>query len=250
MFYWIPQDKIETFNKALTEIAAIYPGQLHAHDMLVTMGKNLTFTGEARFMSSFNSTASSRQEQSLIWRLHVLAWAASHALHVPGDFVECGVYQGFSSAVLCKYLNFATVPKTLYLYDTFSGLPTETSTPEERDIWQAYYALDPQKLLNAVKKTFSPYPNVKIVQGIVPVTFTEACPEAISYLHIDMNSAQAEVLALDHLFDRVSPGGLIVFDDFGWICNRAQTEAELGFMRKRGYAILELPTGQGLVLKR
>jgi hypothetical protein len=43
---------------------------------------------------------------------------------------------------------------------------------------------------------------------------------------------------------------LIVFDDFGWICNRPQMVAELEFMGARGYSVLELPTGRGLVVKR
>jgi hypothetical protein len=64
-----------------------------------------------------------------------------------------------------------------------------------------------------------------------------------------MNSAQAEEQALEHLFDHVSPGGLIVLDDFGWCCNVAQMESQHEFMRKRDHAILELPTGQGLVIK-
>jgi len=250
MFYWIPTDKLQKFEQALKDIAEVYPGCFFAGDMLVAMGKNLTFLTDPRFMESFSSTAINDHEKSLAWRLHVLAWAADHAAHVPGDFVECGVLRGLSSAVLCKYLDFAKLSKTFYLYDTFAGLPEETSTEEERKLWNPGYTDDPSKLLAEVRKTFAEYPNVKVVPGIVPASFEQESPRAISYLHIDMNSARAEILALEHLFDRVSPGGLIVFDDFGWVCNRDQTRAELKFMRERNHAILELPTGQGLVLKR
>ena len=76
-----------------------------------------------------------------------------------------------------------------------------------------------------------------------------AVPKKIAFLHIDMNSAQAEMLALEHLFDKVTPGGVIVFDDFGWSCNVNQMTAELAFMNERGQHILELPTGQGVVIK-
>jgi len=51
------------------------------------------------------------------------------------------------------------------------------------------------------------------------------------------------------LFDRVSPGGLVVFDDYGWSGYAAQKVAEDAFMRQRGHSILELPTGQGLLIK-
>ena len=42
----------------------------------------------------------------------------------------------------------------------------------------------------------------------------------------------------------------MVFDDYGWHLFRKQKDAEDAFMAERGYAILELPTGQGLVVKR
>jgi predicted O-methyltransferase YrrM len=68
-------------------------------------------------------------------------------------------------------------------------------------------------------------------------------------MHIDMNSEQAEMLALEHLFDKVTPGGMIVFDDFGWACNANQMKSELSFMNARDHQVLELPTGQGVVIK-
>jgi hypothetical protein len=218
--------------------------------MLIAIGKNHSFLSDSRFEQSFKSTVEQEHESSLIWRLHVLVWAATHALHIPGDFVECGVARGFSSAVLCKYLDFSKVAKTFYLYDTFAGLPPETSTELERENWNHLYACpDTQILLDKVRQTFQPFSNVKIIRGVVPASFKEMCPQKIAYLHIDMNSVQAEKLALEHLFDRVSPGGLIVLDDFGWVCNRQQMQMHCAFMAERDHRILELPTGQGLVIK-
>jgi O-methyltransferase len=40
-----------------------------------------------------------------------------------------------------------------------------------------------------------------------------------------------------------------VFDDFGWLGNDRQTFVEIQWMAQRGHSIMELPTGQGLVLK-
>jgi O-methyltransferase len=52
------------------------------------------------------------------------------------------------------------------------------------------------------------------------------------------------------LFDRVLAGGVAALDDYGWKMFHRQKEAEDDFMRRRSYEILELPTGQGLVVKR
>jgi predicted O-methyltransferase YrrM len=85
--------------------------------------------------------------------------------------------------------------------------------------------------------------------GIVPDSFSQAVPEKIAFLHLDLNSSKGEIAALEVLFDRVSPGGLVVFDDYGWSGYQAQQVAEDAFMRQRGHRILELPTGQGLLIK-
>ena len=250
MFYGIPQNKREAFNQALSSIMEIYPKQVYAQDMLICIWKSLAFRSDKEFMDSFSTTAKTDQEKSLLWRLHVLAWASNIAMRVEGDFVECGVFKGFCSAVLCKYLKFGNVPRDFYLYDTFSGLPEETSTDEERSGWnRAYKTIDGDALYKEVCLTFSSYPNVKVVRGIVPFSFEEKSPEKIAYLHIDMNSENAEILALENLFDRVVPGGVVILDDYGWQCNARQTIAESAFMKEREHMILELPTGQGLVLK-
>lgn len=249
MFYGIPPEKLPDFRGALDTLAAMYSGNIYCNDMLIAIGRNLSFRSDERFMQSYRSSAQNDQEKSLFWRLHTLAWAAQNALNVDGDFVECGVFEGFSSEVICKYLGFQDLPRRYFLYDTFSGLPEQTSTEDERNKWPSYKKIDGEALYRRVCEKFSMYGNVRVVRGIVPDSFREAAPEKIAFLHIDMNSERAEMLALEHLFDKVVPGGMIVLDDFGWTSHVNQTKAELAFMRERGHPILELPTGQGLVLK-
>jgi O-methyltransferase len=248
MFYGIPADKEKEFQRALATIADIYKGQLYSNDMLITMARNLSFRHDQKFISSFYDSVTNEQEKSLVWRLHTLIWAAKNALNVEGDFVECGVFKGFCSGVMLKYLDFQDLPRQAYLYDTFEGLPEKTSTEQERRMWR-YSEYDPEVIYNGVLKKFSAYQNVNIVRGIVPDTFEVAVPEKIAFLHIDMNSEKAEMLALEHLFDKVTPGGMIVFDDFGWTSNVNQMKAELAFMDERCHPVLELPTGQGVVIK-
>jgi hypothetical protein len=43
---------------------------------------------------------------------------------------------------------------------------------------------------------------------------------------------------------------MIVFDDYGWTGYREQKDAADAFMRQYSLYVLELPTGQGLVVKR
>ena len=105
-------------------------------------------------------------------------------------------------------------------------------------------------LYPSVQKRFAHMANVKVIKGFVPESFAEGSPESIAFLHVDLNSPAAEAAALEVLFDRVTAGGYVLFDDYGWFAARKQKEAIDAFFAPRGYAVLELPTGQGLVIKR
>ena len=246
MFYGkFDGEKGKQFKDALEYFRTMF-SRVYANDNLITFNRNLTFlNNDPKFLDAFTRHAQSTQEKSLAWRLHTLCWAAKHCLKVPGDFVECGVYRGFSFSVLTDYLDFENVKKDLYLYDTYEGIP-EAYNSENRS--NAVYQKD-NDILGHVTRTFAKYKNVKIVKGIVPDSFEQTCPEKISFLHIDMNSSKSEIAALEKLFDRVSVGGIILFDDFGWLGYDKQTTAEIEFMAQRNHNLLELPTGQGLMIK-
>lgn len=238
------QDRSE-FDKAIKQMSKYFRKTTFA-DNLITFNRNLTFTEDDDFIKSFDNNAKTRQEKSLKWRLHTLCWAGKHCLHLSGDFVECGVYLGFSMSVLAEYLHFHTLQKKMYLYDTFEGIP-EAYNSEQRS--NHVYEQIPDIHEQVVKK-FAEYKNVEIIQGIVPDSFSKATPKKIAFLHIDMNSSKSEIAALEKLFNKVVKGGIIIFDDFGWMGYDKQTKAEIEWLGKKGYSILELPTGQGLVIKR
>jgi hypothetical protein len=233
----------EFLDAAIGRFRKIF-GSVFSADNMILFDRSFGFRRDRKFMEAYAHNAGNDQDRSLVWRLHTLGWAATQALRVPGDFVECGVWRGYCSVVLADYLDFDRVDKTFYLYDTFEGIPPEYDTEKhDRPV------LREPGLYELVVGRFARFPNVRIVRGIVPDSFSEALPERIAFLHLDMNSSKSEIAALDILFDRVSPGGAIVFDDYGWLSYQAQQHAEDAFMAERGHRILELPTGQGLVIK-
>jgi hypothetical protein len=50
--------------------------------------------------------------------------------NIPGDFVECGVFRGGSTAMAAlafRHFAGASIDRTFYLYDTFAGMPAPTA---------------------------------------------------------------------------------------------------------------------------
>jgi hypothetical protein len=157
--------------------------------------------------------------------------------------------------VVAYILGDKIADRTFYLYDSFEGFsPTLSTAADFSDnpgfLNMANKVYKDPAIYEAVVKKFADMPHVKVIRGFVPDTFKIATPERIAFLHIDLNSPAAEIAALEHLFDRVVSGGYIVFDDYGWKLFKKQRDAENQFMAERGHFILELPTGQGLVIKQ
>lgn len=231
------------FNEAVNTLSKMF-GYTFAGDMLITFDRSMGFFEDARFTEAFDSNVRTPTEKTLIWRLHVLCWSALNSLRVEGDFVECGVFQGFCSAVATRYLDFGSRDKQWYLYDTFTGIPADQLDPGQ----QNPRVFEQEGLYEACRQRFAAYPNVQVIQGRVPDVLRERAPQKVAFMHIDMNSAAAEMGALEFFWERLTPGAVIVLDDYGWRSYRAQKLAEDPFFAARGRQVLELPTGQGLVL--
>lgn len=229
-------------------------------DRMLTLDKTAGFREDAAAAEAFASIRGSiRYDQydgrdTISWRLHTLLWAARRGLTLDGDFVECGVFKGDMSWVLVNALNFSRIRKTFYLYDTFTGFPAPLSTaadfPDDPGFVEAADRIYKEgSSYTSVVERFAPYPNVRVVQGVVPESFAIAVPPRIALLHLDLNSPAAESAALHALFDRVAPGAAIVLDDYGWRQFRRQKDVADALFASRGLEVLELPTGQGLAIK-
>lgn len=94
----------------------------YAEDGLVTI-HNADLMGEPRFRKAYQRGVSAEAVDYYIhWRVHIILWAASYALHLPGDFIECGVYRGFRSSAIMDYLDWNNLDRRFFLLDTFRGL--------------------------------------------------------------------------------------------------------------------------------
>lgn len=200
-------------------------------------------------------TASAGVDPGIEWRVATALWAASTALHTPGDFVECGVNAGFISSAIMRHTGWAGRDRTFYLIDTFAGPPLaqfsaqEVSTGRRRMAEQALaqggYVTD----LARIQTNYSEWPNVQIVQGTVPEVLSQLPPRPIAFLHIDMNCAYPERAALEQLWLRMSPGGVVLLDDYAFLGHEIQHAAIDKAAALLGVAVLGLPTGQGLMIK-
>ena len=181
------------------------------------------------------------------WRASVCCWAAQNCLNLDGDYVECGVNKGGMALTTIEYTNFSSSDKKYYLYDTFDGLHQDLLTEEEVQIGIQAGRYEP--CYEQVQDTFKQYSNVIIVKGEVPSTLYQVSPKKVAYLAIDMNCVLPEIEALRFFWDKLVPGAIILLDDYGWKNHYLQKKAFDEFALLYDIPILQLPTGQGLLIK-
>lgn len=210
---------------------------------------NADFSRDARFVRAYTlgRATGSWRGREIQWRAYVACWAAEHASRLPGDMVECGVYRGGLSRTVIEYVGFGRLPKTFFLLDTFCGIPEDRILPEEHRLGRGLERYE--ECYEDVVRTFAHYPNVTIIRGPVPDTLSQVTTERVCYLSLDMNSAAAETAALEHFWDKLVPGAIVLLDDYGFRDYAPQKYAMDAFAAERGISILSLPTGQGLIVK-
>lgn len=241
-----PNEKTLAGLEALVALEKSTPQTVFVGQGLATWMKAPPFAQDPRFMELVERHAHLLPIPNWHWNLSTAVWAAEQARTVDGDFVELGVFRGHTTLFVADYLGFQAWPKTWFLYDTFEGVPADQVDPGWGDVNRAYGDYSEAE----VRERFAGFPNIRIVPGRVPEVLAETCPERISFLHLDLNNVTAEIQALEVLWDRVSVGGVLLFDDFGWQIANAQQRAEVAWFAERGLPILALPTGQGLLVKR
>jgi O-methyltransferase len=184
-------------------------------------------------------------------RLFVLIEAVKYVINnsIEGDIAECGVWKGGSMmAAALALLRMNAPDRDLYLYDTFKGMtqPSEEDvtirgdTAHEEYSYRAEnkapevhpYALKSEdkndlsswcySSLEEVSKNMSslgyPRDRIFLVQGRVEDTIPHQMPAHISILRLDTDFYESTKHELEHLFPRVSQGGVLIIDDYGhWL---------------------------------
>jgi predicted O-methyltransferase YrrM len=178
---------------------------------------------------------------------------------IPGAMVECGVWRGGSMQAVALALNDRGVTdRELHLYDTFEGMsePTEADkamdgTPaaellarQSRDakIWAVASLEDVRE---GMTETGYPAERIHYHVGKVEDTIPAEAPERIALLRLDTDWYESTRHELEQLYDRVPPGGVLIFDDYStWQGARKAVDE---FIARTGEPLLLVPIAAGRI---
>jgi len=133
----------------------------------------------------------------------------------------------------------------MHLYDTWGNLKKEDQ--ERNETANIYHNLN----IYRTKKNLSEFANNLVYhEGYVPDTFSIDPPEFISYLHIDVSTAQAYISTLEFFYPRLLSGGVIIFDDYGSKSHREAKNMIDDFLHDKPGVLQKLPTRQAIYYKK
>lgn len=178
-------------------------------------------------------------------------------MKIPGAFVECGVWKGGAVATMAKAnLMYGTNRRQLHLFDAFDGIcPPNAEIDGEKAIEDTIKILgfaDKNKMQGQLESIEGAYMNlgghgtIDICKNLLEHEinypsefihyhkgwFQDTLPinkeeiDAIAILRLDGDWYDSIKVCLDNLYDKVSKGGLVVIDDYGYYegCTKAVDE--------------------------
>ena len=150
--------------------------------------------------------------------------------NISGDIVECGIYNGCTVAFINKISEHIGLNKSIWGYDTFEkGFLKDTVSKNDYfnikkkkfDISNdktTYYTKE--QVINNIKKfSNSNGERIRLIEGNIIETLEkqENIPDKISFLRMDTDIYKTTKKQLEILYPRISIGGVLHIDDYGWM---------------------------------
>jgi len=159
-------------------------------------------------------------------KCYALAQACRQVLadDIPGDVVLCGVWRG-GLAILAGSILAGTARRG-WMYDTFAGMtePSQRDGAQAADLYakrkrigMSTWCLSPMsEVLSNVASFGIPDEQIMVVAGDVAHTLTQAAPAAVAVAYLDTDFYDSTRAELEILYPRLSLGGAMFFDDYGY----------------------------------
>ncbi len=132
--------------------------------------------------------------------------------HVPGALVDCGVWNGGSTALLAA----AAPSRTVWAFDSFEGLPEPGVEDGDDALAWGASCLGSEENVREAFRRFARPDQLRIVKGwfedTLPLHLASVGPIAV--LHADGDWYASVRVTLESLYDSVSAGGYVVVDDY------------------------------------
>ena len=156
--------------------------------------------------------------------------------NVAGDFIETGVWRGGACIMMRAVLKaYGVTDRRVFAADSFAGPPAPSRGRDIDEKANFHGHKDFAVSLTEVKANFARYglldAQVMFLEGLFKDTLPDAPIEQLALLRLDGDMYESTMDGLNSLYDKVSPGGSLIADDY--FLFESQREAIDEFRRNR-----------------
>jgi O-methyltransferase len=148
---------------------------------------------------------------------------------VPGDLIETGVWRGGAVILMRAVLKaLGDTRRVVWAADSFQGLPRPDAERYPADAADRHWSFAPLAVsVDEVKRNFERYglldDQVRFLVGWFKDTLPTAPIEKLAVARLDGDMYESTMDALEALYPKLSVGGYLIVDDYGWVpgCKQA-----------------------------
>jgi len=150
-----------------------------------------------------------------IFRCWELWQLVGQTTKLSGSFIEVGVWRGGTGALIASAAKANGTATPLYLCDTFHGVVK--AGVHDSAYKGGEHANTSIPTVKALMQSLG-LTNYRILEGIFPDATAHLIPdnERFRLCHIDVDVYESARDIVDWVWNRIVPGGLVVFDDYGF----------------------------------
>lgn len=142
------------------------------------------------------------------------------ANEIPGDFIETGVWRGGACILMRAVLNaYQVTDRRVWVADSFQGVPPPDLQRYPADAESTFHTFEQLSVpLETVRRNFEKYglldDQVVFLKGWFKDTLPTAQIRRLALLRMDGDLYESTIVALNALYDKLSPGGYVIVDDY------------------------------------
>jgi hypothetical protein len=151
---------------------------------------------------------------------------------IPGDFIETGAWRGGACIYMRAILKaHGVTDRRVWVADSFQGLPPPDAAQYPADKGLSFHVHEELAVSEQqVRANFAKYQLLDQQVAFLPGWFKDSLPKApiqkLALLRLDGDMYESTIVALDALYNKLSPGGFVIIDDYGDVpaCHAAVTD--------------------------
>lgn len=223
----------------------VHSASTNRHSVIIPIATYSPWNEDKDFLSVFETIKDNTLVD--IYRCFELWSLSNQVAHLPGDFLEVGVWRGGTGCLLAHRLAHLNSRQRVYLCDTFSGVVKAGAM--DSTYRGGEHADTSVSIVEDLADGLDIH-NYEILQGVFPEqTGDKIADHKFSLCHIDVDVYESARDVLDWVWPRLLVGGVVIYDDYGFPACDGVTRLVNERMETKGALTLHNLNGHAVVIK-